>query len=178
MSDLSNDATTKKAPVKAPRRRADAKVKPEARSRVGNGKTLLAGIDTHSREYREYRDCVADLVEHMGSEPTAVQRAIIEEAAGLVVWCRSQRLALLKGEPFEIGPYTTATNALRRLLEDIGQERRLKDVTPDTVESIMAEYAEVGKLEAEKRAREKSTGGKDESLAPSRDSETSPRPPR
>ena len=101
------------------------------RSRVGNGKVLIAGIDTHTREYREYRDVVADLVEHMGSAPTAVQRAIIEEAAGLIVWCRSQRLALLKGEQFEVGPYTTATNALRRLLEDIGQERRLKDVTPD-----------------------------------------------
>ena len=106
------------------------------RSRVGNGKVLIAGIDTHTREYREYRDVVADLVEHMGSAPTAVQRAIIEEAAGLIVWCRSQRLALLKGEQFEVGPYTTATNALRRLLEDIGQDRPLKDVTPDLREYL------------------------------------------
>jgi hypothetical protein len=80
---------------------------------------------------------VADLVEHMGSEPTAVQRAIIEEAAGLVVWCGSQRLALLTGAEFDVGKYTTATNALRRLLVDIGQERRLKDVTP-TLDGYLA----------------------------------------
>ena len=34
------------------------------RSRVGNGKVLIAGIDTHTREYRQYRDVVIDLVEH------------------------------------------------------------------------------------------------------------------
>jgi hypothetical protein len=112
---------------------------PRCRSAVANGKRLIAGVDKNTREYREYRDVVADLVEHMGSAPTAVQRAIIEEAAGLVVWCRSQRLALLKGEDFQIGPCTTATNALRRLLEDIGQERRLKDVTPDLHEYLARE---------------------------------------
>ena len=37
---------------------------------------------------------------------------------------------------FNISSYTTATNALRRLLEDIGQERRLKDVTPDLHEYL------------------------------------------
>jgi hypothetical protein len=113
--------------------------KPVRRSRVGNGVTLITGADKNSAEYREYRDVVADLAEHMGSAPTAVQRAIIEEAAGLVVWCRQQRLALLKGGPFDVGPYTTATNALRRLLADIGQERRLKDVTP-TLEEYMRKY--------------------------------------
>ena len=91
MSDLSTDITTPK-----PRRlRADAKRKPEGRSRVGNGKMLLSGVDTHSVEYREYRDIVSDLVEHLGSNPSVVQRAIAEEAAGLVVWCRRARLALL-----------------------------------------------------------------------------------
>ena len=95
---------------------------------------LLSGIDTHSRLYLEYRDIVADLADHLGSAPTAVQRAIIEEASGLVIWCRKARLALLKGEEFNVGTYTTATNALRRLLGDIGQEALLKDVTPGVEE--------------------------------------------
>ncbi|HEY6676326.1 MAG TPA: hypothetical protein VIZ87_06025 [Terrimicrobium sp.] len=97
---------------------------------------LLSGIDPHTLAYREYRDAVADLVEHLGSDPTAVQRAIIEEAAGLIVWCRNARLALLKGEDFDVGKYTTATNTLRRLLADIGQERRLKDITPGVDEYL------------------------------------------
>jgi hypothetical protein len=128
---MSDDVSDVEAAAKQQGRRADRKVKPVARSRVGNGKVLLTGIDTHSREYREYRDAVADLVEHLGSNPTAVQRAIVEEAAGLIVWCRNARLALLKGEDFDVGKYTTATNSLRRLLADIGQERKLKDITPD-----------------------------------------------
>jgi hypothetical protein len=92
---------------------------------------LLAGIDQRSLPYREYQDTVADLVSHLGGEPTAVELAIVEEAAGLIVWCRSARAALLKGENFDVGQYTTATNALRRLLADIGQQSRLRDVTPD-----------------------------------------------
>lgn len=100
------------------------------RSRVGNGKALLAGIDQRSLAYREYQDTVADLVSHMGGEPTPVQLAIIEEAAGLIVWCRQARVALLKGEgEFNVATYTTGVNSLRRLLVDIGQERRLKDIT-------------------------------------------------
>jgi glucuronate isomerase len=109
-----------------PKRPADAR----QRSAVANGQTLLAGADKNSAEYREYRDVVCDLVEHMGDNVTAVQRAIAEEAAGHIVWCRRARLALLTGDPgFDIGKYNTAANALRRLLADIGQERRLKDVT-------------------------------------------------
>ncbi len=119
------------AELKPVKRHATALKKPTARSRVGNGKALLAGIDQRSLPYREYQDAVADLVSHMGGEPTAVELAIIEEAAGLIVWCRSARAALLKGEKFDVAVYTTGVNALRRLLADIGQERRLRDVTPD-----------------------------------------------
>lgn len=68
----------------------------------------------------------------MGGEPTAVQLAIVEEAAGLIVWCRQARTALLKGNSgFDVGAYTTGVNSLRRLLCDLGQDRRLKDVTID-----------------------------------------------
>lgn len=112
------------------KRRAAVRKQPHARSRVGNGKTLLAGIDQRSLPYREYQDTVADLVHHMGNAPTATEQAMIEEAAGLIVWCRAARLAMLHGEKFEIGPYTTAVNSLRRLLCDLGLETRLHDVTP------------------------------------------------
>ena len=118
-------STPQRRPRNAPRSAA-------LRSAVANGKRLIANADTHSREYREYRDIVVDLIDHLGSDATVVQRAIAEEAAGLVVWCRNARLELLNGDTgFDITRYTTATNALRRLLADIGQERRLKDITPD-----------------------------------------------
>ena len=128
--------------ARPPRTPAALRKQCHARSRVGNGKALLAGIDQRSLPYREYQDTVADLVSHLGGEPTAVELAIAEEAAGLIVWCRSARSALLKGEKFDVAAYTTGVNALRRLLADIGQERRLKDVTPTLTEYLARSAAE------------------------------------
>jgi hypothetical protein len=112
-----------------------------ARSRIGNGKALLHGINTHRREYREFRDIVAGLCEHMGTDPSVVERHLAEEAASLIYWCRRARLALLTGsEEFNVQMYTTASNSLRRLLADIGQAPRLKNVTP-TLEAYLRESA-------------------------------------
>lgn len=113
------------------KRSARAAKSPANRSRVGNGKALMAGADLRSADYREFRDIVSDLVAHLGGDPSATQSAIIEEAAGLVYWCRRARLALVNGAEFDIGSYSTATNALRRLLTDLGLHRVAKDITPD-----------------------------------------------
>jgi hypothetical protein len=147
IEEIMPDASSVQAEGMPTQRHADRKLKPVARSRVGNGKILLAGIDTHTAAYREYRDVVSDLVEHLGSTPSVVQRAICEEAAGLVVWCRRERLALLLGEEFNVGAYTTAANSLRRLLADIGQERRAKDITPTLEEYLEAKANEPDALE-------------------------------
>ncbi len=122
-------------------RRATAPKKPFARSRVGNGKTLLADIDQRSISYRQFADIVSDLTQHLGGSPSPVEAAIAEEAAGLIVWCRQARASFLKGEEFDVASYCTATNSLRRLLQDIGQERRLKDVVPD-LRTYLAQKAE------------------------------------
>ena len=62
---------------------------------------------------------------------------MIEEAAGLTVWCRAERVKLLTSGEFQIGPYTTAVNSLRRLLVDLGLEQRMHDVTP-SIEDVIA----------------------------------------
>jgi hypothetical protein len=64
--------------------------KPTARSRVGNGKGLLSQVDLRGSTYREYCDVCADLAQHMGGadQVTAVERILIQEVAGMVVWCR------------------------------------------------------------------------------------------
>ncbi len=123
--------STAEAEPKATRRQAAARRQPYARSRVGNGKALIAGIDQRSLPYREYQDTVADLVHHLGNAPTAAEGALVEEVAGLIVWCRSARLALLQGQKFDVAPYCTAVNSLRRLLCDLGLEARAFDVTDE-----------------------------------------------
>lgn len=131
-------ASTIEAEPKPNKRSAAARKQPFARSRVGNGKILLAGIDQRSLPYREYQDTVADLVHHLGGEPSAVEAAIAEEAAGLIVWCRLARTALLKGDSgFDVGAYTTGVNSLRRLLADIGQERRMHEINPPTLSKYL-----------------------------------------
>ncbi len=135
-------ASTPEAEPKGNSRHAAARKQPYARSRVGNGKALLAGIDQRSLPYREYQDTVADLVAHLGNAPTAAEEVLIEEAAGLVVWCRQARLALLQGNKFEVSTYCTAVNSLRRLLADLGLEARLYDVTP-SLEQYLAKQRPV-----------------------------------
>jgi hypothetical protein len=105
---------------------------PFVRSRVGNGKALLNGIDTHSGPYREFATIVSDLVEHLGSDPSVVEYALAEEAASLIYWLRRARLYLLTdSKEFNIQLYATASNSLRRILSDIGQERRLQTVVDE-----------------------------------------------
>jgi hypothetical protein len=102
---------------------------PTLRSRVGNGKELIAGADGNSAEYREYQDLVDDFTSHLGGNPTITQAALIEEAAGLIYWCRRERLKLLQGGEINTTVYCTATNTLRRYMADLGLAHRLKDVT-------------------------------------------------
>jgi hypothetical protein len=112
--------------------------KPTARSRVGNGKALLSQVDLRGVAYREYCDVASDLAAHMGGDPTAVERALLEEAAGFIVYCRRARAAMLRDEHFDVGAYVKAVNALRRVLQDIGQERRMRDVTPSISQYVKA----------------------------------------
>jgi len=111
---------------------------PRARSRVGNGKALLSKVDLRGVAYREFCDIASDLAVHMGGDVSVVEQSILEEAAGMIVWCRGARAAMLRGEPFDVGEYAKAVNCLRRLLADIGQQRRLRDITPSISEYINA----------------------------------------
>jgi hypothetical protein len=128
--------STEIAPSKPTGRHAVAELSVFSRSRIGNGKALLRGVDTHSASYREYKTIVFDLLRHMGTDPSVVERALAEEAASIIFWCRQARLLLLTGGEFKIQEYTTASNSLRRLLADIGQEPRLKNVTQSLTEYL------------------------------------------
>lgn len=107
-----------------------AKPKPQGATRLGTGGTALAGVDMRTHGGRRYKELAADLVHHLGGDPTAPQFAIIRRAAALAVWCEQQESAQAQGGDFDVAAYTTAANTLRRLLGDLGLERRLKDATP------------------------------------------------
>lgn len=116
---------------------ATVQAKPEARSRIGNGKALLPDVDGRSGAMRRYKEILAQLFADMGGRPTEAQQIIARRAATLAVWCEGAEGRMANGEALEIAPFTTAANTLRRLLADLGLERRMKDVTP-TLQQYLA----------------------------------------
>jgi hypothetical protein len=102
-----------------------------ARSRVTNGKELLPGIDGRSAWVRRCRD----LIElHSSDLPAAsvAELSIIRRASVLTVELeRLEQKFALAGEasPFDLDLYQRTAGGLRRLLEAVGLERRLRDVT-------------------------------------------------
>jgi hypothetical protein len=115
----------------------------QARTRIGTGSTPLAGVDGRTHGGRRFRELAADLAQHLGGHPTPPQQAIIMRAAALAIWCEGQETALANGAAdFDVAAFTTAANSLRRLLADLGLERRLKDVTPSLEQFLAAKVAE------------------------------------
>lgn len=98
--------------------------KMKGRSRVTNGAALLAGIDGRSRHARRVRDVLDALLTQLDRAPTEADMILARRAADLSVWCEMQQAARMRGEQ---APETvTATNALRRVLSDLGLSQRGK----------------------------------------------------
>lgn len=85
---------------------------------------------------RRYRDIFDQLVSDLGGDPSEAQIIIARRAATLAVWCEGCEGAMARGDDLDIAAFTTATNALRRLLADLGLERRARDVTPTIADYI------------------------------------------
>ena len=120
---------------------------PTTRSRLTNGRDLFLGeVDGRSREARRYRDVYVALVAHLGGDDvvTEPRRHLAKRASALVVWCETEEAKLAASEDLDIGTYTTAINALRRLLGDLGLERVARDVTPPLAAYLAAKAEEVG----------------------------------
>ena len=108
-----------------------ARPKPQGATRMGTQGTILAGVDMRTTGGRRFKELCADLADHLCDTPTAPQLAIIRRAAALGVWCEQAEAKQALAGDLDITAYTTAANALRRLLADLGLERRARDVTPD-----------------------------------------------
>jgi hypothetical protein len=106
--------------------------KSRARSRVSNGSTqFLDSVDGRSALARRYRDILADLSSDLGGNLSAAKLMICRRAATIAVWCEQVESKMAEGDEINVAEFTTASNALRRLLADLGLERKAKDVTPD-----------------------------------------------
>ena len=99
-------------------------------TRQGNGSALLPGVDGRSTMARRYRELVAAMESDLGGNLPAAKQAIVLRAATLIAWAEQAEAEFARTGEMDVQQFTTATNALRRLLADIGLERKVRDV-PD-----------------------------------------------
>ncbi len=103
---------------------------PQFSTRKGTGAVVLAGVDGRSMMARRFREIAANIEGDLGGDLTEAQKHLMARAATLACWCEEREAELAKGEEFDAGQYATIANAMRRLLSDLGLERRSKDITP------------------------------------------------
>jgi hypothetical protein len=103
-----------------------------------SGGCRYVGVDGRSVLARRYRDILAQLVSDMGGDPSEAQSIIARRAATLAVWAEQAEAAMAAGGDLNIQEFTTAVNSLRRLLSDIGLERRAREIVP-TLSQYLAE---------------------------------------
>ena len=115
---------------------AIAPAKPNFSTRQGNGSALLPGVDGRSTMARRYRELVGSMSDDLGGDLPAAKQAIVNRAATLIAWAEQAEAEFAKTGAMDVQTFTTATNALRRLLADIGLERQAKDVTPTLAEYL------------------------------------------
>lgn len=106
----------------------------EGRSLNGGGKVRLKTLDDLDRRTRaaqavfELRD---RLVDDLGGKDrlSVMQTELINNAACLGAMLKDSAASYLQGEPIDLTEYMALTNAQRRLLADLGLEKRIKDVS-------------------------------------------------
>lgn len=113
-----------------------AQPKPQGATRIGTQGTILQGVDMRTNGGRRFKELCADLVQHLCDDATAPQLAIIRRAAALAVWCEQAEAGQARGDDLDIAAYSTASNTLRRLLTDLGLDRKARDITPSLADYI------------------------------------------
>lgn len=116
---------------------AKAPPPPAFSTKKGNTSFALAGVDGRSLMARRFREIVTSIGSDLGGDLTEAQRHLIARAATLAIWCEEREGELGEGKDFDASQYATIANALRRLLCDLGLERRMRDVTP-TLDQYLA----------------------------------------
>ena len=87
---------------------------------------------------RRYAEVYQGLIAHC-SGATTTQELLIRRAAALNLWCERQETLLAGGDDsFDLLAYTTATNALNRLMNSLGLRPIERDITPDLADYIDA----------------------------------------
>ena len=114
---------------------------PQFSTRRGTGAIVLAGVDGRSMMARRFREITSTIESDLGGDLTEAQRHLVARAATLACWCEERESELAQGQDFDALQYATVSNALRRLLSDLGLQRVARDVTPSLSDYIAQKAA-------------------------------------
>src|SRR5271166_4788493 len=119
--------------------------KSRGRSRVSNGAKLLPASDGRSMTARRFRDLFEFICNDLGGADrlSEGERQLVRRAAALSAELERQEASWARGEAeFDIAAYSTLTNAVRRVFETLGLQRRVRDVTPSLSAYVAARQAD------------------------------------
>ena len=120
--------------------RITAERSPTVRSRVTNGKQLLANVDGRTADARRYRDLCLSLANDLGGAAglTEAQRALGAVQAAMIVQSEKLQGAVLRGELVDVEQLTRLANAATRILSRLGIQRQRRNSTPSLHEYLAA----------------------------------------
>lgn len=127
-------------PPKRPKPTPTAPPKPVQKARL----RTLADLDKRTRAHRDTAELMENIATDLGgwSNVSTMAAEIITSASLLGAVIRDRAASYLTGEAMDLGEFITLTNAQRRLLADLGLERRARDLTPD-LQEYLSRKAEV-----------------------------------
>jgi hypothetical protein len=113
--------------------------------RNGGGKTrllTLSDLDSRTRACKHALDLRAGFLADLGGSETASagERELAQRGAILGAMIEDQEARWLRGDGIQLSEYATLVNAQRRVIADIGLERRARDITP-TLHELLANKA-------------------------------------
>jgi hypothetical protein len=114
---------------KQQRMRPTTPAKPRAKARL----RTLADLDKRTRAHRDTSELMESIAADLGGwrNVSTMKREVITAASLLGAVIRDRAASYLAGDAMDLGEFITLTNAQRRLLADLGLERRARDTTPD-----------------------------------------------
>jgi hypothetical protein len=99
---------------------------------------MVAGVDGRSVDARRYRDLTMSLADDLGgaSSLTEAQRALVRQAAAMIVQSEKLQAEVLRGEVVDCEQLTRLANAATRILSRLGLKRTVRH-TPSRLDSML-----------------------------------------
>jgi hypothetical protein len=109
-----------------------ARRKPEASSRVTNGREVLPGVDGRSLIARRYRDISSAIVADQGGIDRLAEARLqlIRRFAACAVMAEQMESLLANGKKIDIGEHALLTSSMVRVAQRIGINRRAREIMP------------------------------------------------